>query len=305
MRDSFVSALIELADCDSDLILVTGDVGFGIFDEFIRRFPDQFINVGIAEQNMVGVAAGLAVSGKKVFVYSIANFATFRCLEQIRNDVCYHNLNVTIVASGGGFTYGQLGMSHHATEDLAVMCAIPNITVVAPCSAWEAALATKELYLQESAGYLRLEKGGENQQPHHLKFQLGKAMRLEEGQDITIVCTGGITEEVMRATKRLKNQGVSAEVIAVHTLKPFDRLTVTRSASKTGAVLTVEEHTVIGGLGSAVADVVASQSRPIKFNKLGIEDVFCSTVGDQKFLRNEVGVSESRIASAAAKLVKK
>ena len=149
MRNAFLNSLICIAEKDKDLILLTGDLGFGLFDDFESRFPGQFFNVGIAEQNMTGIAAGLALEGKKVFTYSLANFPTLRCLEQIRNDVCYHNLNVNIVTSGGGFSYGQLGMSHHATEDISIMRALPNVTVVVPSNAWEASHATKELYNSE------------------------------------------------------------------------------------------------------------------------------------------------------------
>ena len=145
MRDAFVRALEELAEENSNLFFITADLGFGVFDNFEEKFPKQYLNIGVAEQNMIGVATGLALEGRDVFVYSIANFSTFRCLEQIRNDAAYHNVNITIVSSGGGFTYGSLGMSHHATEDIGIMRAIPNITVVAPTSPWETYHATKKL----------------------------------------------------------------------------------------------------------------------------------------------------------------
>ena len=160
MRDAFVNQLTELARHDSDIMFLTGDLGFGVFDNFAKEFPDQYINVGVAEQNMTGIAAGLGLEGKKVFTYSIANFATLRCLEQIRNDAAYHEVNMTVVSSGGGFTYGALGMSHHATEDIAIMRALPDVNVVAPSTAWEAYHATKALTEKKGVGYLRIEKGG-------------------------------------------------------------------------------------------------------------------------------------------------
>ena len=146
MRDAFMNALFDLAELDSDVMLLTGDLGFGVFEEFEEKHPSQYLNVGVAEQNMIGIATGLALEGKKIFVYSIGNFPTLRCLEQIRNDACYHMLNINIIASGGGFSYGGLGMSHHATEDLSIMRALPDMSVVAPATAWEAGEAIMGLY---------------------------------------------------------------------------------------------------------------------------------------------------------------
>ena len=158
MRDAFVKKLTELAREDSDIMFLTGDLGFGVFDDFEKEFPTQYLNVGVAEQNMTGIAAGLGLEGKKVFTYSIANFSTLRCLEQIRNDAAYHEVNLTVVSSGGGFTYGALGMSHHATEDLAIMRALPDVTVLAPSPTWEAYHATKAITETSGVGYLRIEK---------------------------------------------------------------------------------------------------------------------------------------------------
>ena len=306
MRDAFVDQLSALAEKDPNLILITGDLGFGIFDHFVERFPKQFINAGVAEQNMTGLSAGLALAGKTVFTYSIANFSTLRCLEQIRNDVAYHQLNLNIVASGGGFTYGALGMSHHATEDLAIMRALPGITVVAPCSAWEAAEATRVLPKMSGASYLRLEKGG-NPSPHFeaCSFEIGRAIEVSPGRDITIICIGGILELAIKAAQSLSNNGYSARVLAMHTLKPLDRKAVVDAVNETGKIITVEEHNIVGGLGSAVAEVIAEEGLQVDFVRLGLPDSYCSVVGDQMFLRTHFGLDDQAITNEALALIRR
>lgn len=207
-------------------MLITGDLGFGVLDEFRKRFPKQFINAGVAEQNMTGIATGLALEGHIVFTYSIANFPTLRCLEQIRNDACYHDANVKIVAIGGGFSYGSLGISHHATEDLAIMRALPNIAVMSPCGFWETVKATEAIVKHPGTCYLRLDKSAGNDTPikDGEKFRLGKARILQEGSDCTIIVTGGILGEVWKANEFLKKEGISARILSMHTLKPLDNL---------------------------------------------------------------------------------
>ena len=158
MRDQFIKTLLGEVEKNPNIILITGDLGFGVLNEFIKKYPNNFINAGVAEQNMTGIAAGLALEGKKVFTYSIANFPTMRCFEQIRNDVCYHNLDVNIISIGGGFSYGSLGMSHHATEDIAVMRTLPNLDVLSPSGLWEVEQATKFLTRSNGPGFLRLDR---------------------------------------------------------------------------------------------------------------------------------------------------
>ena len=204
MRDAFVNSLLEIALKDKNIILLTADLGFGIFDEFEKKLPNQFFNVGISEQNMTGLATGLSLEGKKVVTYSIGNFPTFRCLEQIRNDACYHNVNVTIVASGGGYSYGQLGYSHHATEDISIMRPLPNTTIVTPCSDWEAENAIKALINENCVGYLRLDKTFiDSKKYFKSKYNLYQANRYIDGKDITLIATGGIVREAIAASKEL------------------------------------------------------------------------------------------------------
>lgn len=201
MRDAFIARLHELAGKDPRIMLVTGDLGFGVLDRFAAAYPKQFINAGVAEQNMTGLATGLALEGRIVFTYSIANFSTLRCLEQIRNDAAYHGANVKVVAIGGGFSYGALGISHHATEDIAVMRAMPDVTVVCPGDDWEAAEATSALVSHQGTCYLRLDRSSAATPPSSERFELGKARVVAEGNDIALVCTGVCSEPRCRRGK--------------------------------------------------------------------------------------------------------
>ena len=255
MRDAFINSLTELAENDKDIILLTGDLGFGVFEEFEARFPGQYFNVGIAEQNMMGLAAGLSLEGKKVVAYSIGNFASLRCLEQIRNDACYHDANITVVASGGGFSYGSLGMSHHTTEDLAILRALPNMVVVAPCTKNEAKEATKQLVSTKGVGYLRLDKTAAEEVALAQPFSIGKSRIFREVTDLTLIATGGILEEAVLAAKELEKFGLDVKILGIHTVKPIDKEEILKSALETGGLIVIEEHNKDGGLGSAVAEV--------------------------------------------------
>jgi len=293
VRTAFIKTLIQQARVDKRIFLLVGDLGYSVVEPFAQEFPYRFINVGVAEQNMTGIATGLALSGKIVFTYSIANFPTLRCLEQIRNDVCYHNASVKIVAVGGGFSYGAQGMTHHATEDLAVMRALPNMTVVAPGDPMETSLATRALIEWSGPCYLRL---GKAQEPAVHKtspnFQIGKAIVVREGSDATLIATGGMLYNATQAAEQLAQQGIQAHVLSMHTLKPLDTEAVLAAAQETKAIVTVEEHSVIGGLGSAVAEVLAeSGNSQITFKRMGIKDTFCLEVGSQEYLRAIYGLS--------------
>ena len=307
MRDHFILQLGELAAADSNIILITADLGFGVFDNYRKELPEQFLNVGVAEQHMTGLAAGMAMEGFTVFTYSIANFPTLRCLEQIRNDACYHNANVKVVAIGGGFSYGALGMSHHATEDLAIMRAIPELTVVSPCGLWEAMEATKAITALPGTCYMRLDKTfGDIPRREDEKFELGKARIVREGKDCAILVTGGILEEVVDAAEMLAAKGIECRIVSIHTIKPFDNETVCKAASETGALITVEEHGVSGGLGGLAAEVLMhADVRPGKFMSIGLKDKFSSIVGSQRFLRKSYGLDACSIAAKIDYLLNK
>ena len=293
MRDRFIYELIEIAKVDKNIILITSDLGFGVLDNFVKEFPAQFINAGVAEQDMTGIATGMALEGKTVFTYSICNFPTLRCLEQIRNDACYHQANVKIVAIGGGFCYGPLGISHHATEDLSIMRALPNITVVAPGDIMEAAAATRAVYNTSGTCYLRLGRGGGKRiHERDINFKIGKAIQLFDGDDIALISTGGILGNAFKARERLDNIGLSVGLYSMHTLKPFDREIVEDIAERVKLIVTIEEHTLIGGLGGAVSEILAQMSQPrARLQMVGLPGCFSSIVGDQEYLRKVYGMS--------------
>jgi len=304
MRDAFVRVLTAAAARDPRIMLITGDLGFGVLTDFTTRFPTQFINAGVAEQNMTAMACGLAIEGYKVFTYSIANFTTLRCLEQLRNDVCYHNADVTAVAVGGGFSYGQLGMSHFATEDLAILRALPGMTVLAPTGIWEAEEATKALIAGSGPAYLRLDKGLASSDPRAGEsFAIGKARRLREGRDVCLIAAGAVLSETLKAADALASDGVLARVISMHTIKPLDAAAVAEAARECAGLVTVEEHTVVGGLGGAVAEAcLEAGTAPGFFVRMGLADVYPSVVGDQNYLRGVHGIDakaiEARIRTA-------
>lgn len=298
MRDHFIKRLSLLAEKNENIILVTGDLGFGVFDQYRKDFKKQFINVGVAEQNMTGIAVGLALEGKVVLTYSIANFPTLRCLEQIRNDACYHDANIKVVSIGGGFSYGALGISHHATEDLSIMRCLPNIVVVSPCGLWETQEATEAIMNHHGTCYLRLDKSYGDDGPYEKeKFQLGKARTLQEGKDCAVFVTGGILDEVQQAANKLAKEGIHVRIVSMHTIVPFDKQAVVLAAKETGGIVTVEENTIHGGLGSAVAETLMDAGvYPHCFLRIGLETGFSSVVGDQKYLRKIYGMDADQIA---------
>lgn len=293
MRTAFFRTLVELAEENEHIRLVTSDLGFGVVEPFASRFPGRFLNVGIAEQNMTGIAAGMALSGETVFTYSIANFPTLRCLEQIRNDVCYHNANVKITTVGGGLAYGPLGMSHHATEDLAIMRVLPNITVVAPGDPLETEWVVRAIAREPGPCYLRLGRAGEPVvHGRHAAFQLGKAVIVNQGYDLTLISTGGLLRSVAEAAERLAKKGFQARVLSMHTIRPLDTEAVLTAVRETRAIVTIEEHSVVGGLGGAVAEVLAESGElRIPFKRLGLPSGFCSYVGSQEYLQAAYGLS--------------
>jgi len=303
MRDAFLKKITELALTDKDVVLLTADLGFGVFEKFEASFPGQYFNVGVSEQNMTGLAAGLALEGKKVITYSIGNFPTLRCLEQIRNDGCYHDLNITIVASGGGFSYGPLGMSHHATEDIAILRALPAMSVVAPGTAWEAGEATEALIKGNSVGYLRLDKTVADENSTHL-FSLGGSIKYRAGKDVTLLTTGGILRDVIQAAELLQEQGIDAGVVSMHSVKPIDKSAIATAANETGGIVTIEEHNLDGGLGSAVAEVCMDNGiAPKVFLRIGLNNRYSSVVGSQDYLKAHYEMDTSAIVKRVLELL--
>jgi transketolase len=305
LRAAFINNLLYTAREDESIFLLVGDVGYRLVEPFAEEFPKRFVNIGIAEQNMIGIAVGMALSGKTVFIYSIANFPTVRCIEQIRNDVCYHKTNVKIVTAGSGLIYGALGSTHHLTEDIALMRALPNMTIIAPGDPLEAGLATRAVALLPGPCYLRLGRTGDPAVYRTAPdFKIGQAIKMRDGQDITLITSGGILPNVCQAAENLAGQGIEARVLNMHTIKPIDKRAVLSAASDTGAIVTIEEHNVLGGLGSAVAELLAEDVHSgTSFMRMGIPDEFCSQVGSQDYLRNVYSLSVGGIVSCVKKFL--
>jgi transketolase len=290
MRDAFAKELLEIAQTRPDVYLLVGDIGHGVFDEFRASFPDRFINMGIAEQNMVGVAAGMALEGKRPIVYTIATFGTMRCYEQIRNDVCLHNLPVTIVGVGAGLSYGALGPTHHAIEDIAIMRAMPGMDVYAPIDP-EGVRKFLNIALNNAEPvYLRLGKNGEPE----LKFEW-----IVGGQVLVLGC-GPIFKVAQEAADILSSQGVRCVSYPVEKLKPFNQQWMFQTSR---VVVTLEEHSVIGGLGSIVAEALAEIGHNKKLLRLGIPDKFISTVGDRDYLLKELNLTPDGVAQTIMDLL--
>lgn len=286
MRNHLINKITELAEEDKNIILITGDLGFGVLERFQKKFPKRFINVGIAEQNMATVAAGLALEGNKVFIYSIGNFPTLRCIEQIRNDICYHNANVKILAVGSGFAYGTLGMTHHATEDLAIMRALPNMKVFTPCDSISAEAIAQDICKINGPCYVRLERGGEPEIfSKDEKFEIGKLKEIRKGYDIVVITIGTVINEAIKAADILREQNKNISVYSVYSLKPIDKEQILEIAQKYNYIITVEEHQITGGLGSTIAEIIAENNMVTKIIRLGLNDEFTSVVGNQEYLR--------------------
>ena len=297
MRDAFTRCLMREAANDPRLTLVTGDLGFGVLKPFWETYPDQFINAGIAEQGMTGLAAGLAQTGRTVLTYSIGNFPTLRCIEQIRNDCAYHDANVKIVCVGGGFVYGSLGMSHHATEDMAILRALPGVTVFTPGDPMEVEAVVPVMLRTPGTCYLRLGRGGEpvlHDAPVE-GWELPKALTLRSGTDVALLSAGGILTQTLGAAKLLEERGISAEVVSFPCLKPIDQEKLIELAGRFKHIVTVEEHSVVGGFGSAVCEVIAETGANCRVHRIGMEDVYSSIVGTQQYLRGAYHMDDQAI----------
>ena len=300
MRAVFNKELLKIAEKDSRVHMILADIGYGEIEGFAEKFPDRFINCGVAEQNMTGVACGVAMEGNIAITYSIANFPTLRCLEQIRNDVCYHNANVKIVIIGGGMAYGPLGISHHSTEDLAILRALPNMVVLAPCDLKEAAAATHAMMTYEGPVYYRC---GYKKEPDiydgNVDFTIGKANIIRDGNDATVIFTGTIGYNCKLAVETLAAEGINCRLLSMHTVKPIDKNTIVKAAGETGAIITVEEHNICGGLGSAVAEVLMDEGvGKVPFKRIALPDVNVSKIGSQNWLREQYGMGIGDIAAA-------
>jgi transketolase len=306
MRNAYIDALYDLAAKDKRILALVADNGAIVYDKFRRAYPDNFLNFGISEANMVSVAAGLAACGRIPFAYTISCFLTMRAYEQIRNDVCLQKMNVKLAGIGAGFVYSNLGPTHHATKDIALMRALPGMMIISPADPVEAYAATVHASRIDSPVYLRLSTGGTPVlYPDNYRFEFGRAIELARGSDITLISTGCILRDVLDAGERLKKDGISASVINMHTIKPLDRTAVVNATRNTGSILTIEEHSVVGGLGSAVVEVIAEDVRtPTRFKRLGLYERFAEGYGTYEDMKEMNGLSVNDITDAAKKLLK-
>ncbi len=301
MRDAFVRILMEEMAADDRIVLITGDLGFGVLQPVWDRYPGRILNAGIAEQGMIGMAAGLASTGRIVLVYSIGNFPTIRPLEQIRNDCAYPGANVKVVCVGGGFVYGSLGMSHHATEDMAVMRALPGVTCFAPGDPAEAEAATRAAIHTEGTCYLRLGRGNEpavHESPVD-HWTVPEPLTIRKGTRIALLSTGGILTQTAEAARILEERGISAEVVSFPCFKPMDRGAVLTLTERFPVLVTVEEHNITGGFGSAVCEITAEAGNACKVHRIGLQDCFTTVVGSQQYLREIYGMDAKSIADKA------
>lgn len=298
MRTIFIKTLEEMARKDKRIFLLTADLGFSIFEQFKKSLQSQYLNAGIAEQNMTGVSAGMAIEGKIPFLYSIVPFCTMRNFEQIRNDICYQKLNVKIVGVGAGFSYGPYGHTHHGLEDIGILRTLPGLTIFCPGDPKEAEFVTKEAAKINGPVYIRIARGGESM-IHSLgtKFTVGNGNVVKEGKDICIITTGNMLGSGMDVVKNLQKRNISVKLVSMHTIKPLDKKLIANLAKEVKAIFTLEEHSVIGGLGSAVAEVLAENSISVTFRRIGVGDQFTKEIGSQEFMRKTNGLSHEKISS--------
>lgn len=306
MRNAFADEITKLSAVDERVVLLSGDIGNRMFDKFKAQAPSQFYNCGIAEANMMSVAAGLGLSGFRPIVYTITPFTTTRCYEQIRVDVCYHRSPVIIVGTGSGLSYASLGPTHHSLEDIAILRALPGMTVFCPCDAQEVRAGLREALKQDGPVYIRLGKKGEPKiHPDIPDITLGKSYTIREGNDICLLSTGSVMPMVQQAADQLSAQGLSVRIESMHTVKPLDEALLKHVFTDCKLVSTIEEHGIVGGFYSAIAEWYAPQpSLPAALLGFGLNDQFYHRVGSQSQLREHGGLTSERIAGDIMRALK-
>ncbi len=288
MRKTFIDTLIAEAETNPDIWLLTADFGFGVLEPFKRKFPDRFLNTGIAEQNTVGIAAGLALSGKIPYVYTAIPFVSARPFEQIKVDCAYMNTNVKLIGVGAGFSYGPGGATHHSIEDIAIMRSLPNMSVLAPGSLNETKALVKDSAKRKGPEYIRLGRSGEPDLNYSVQF--GKFSTLKEGKDVAVISTSTMLADCIAATDALEKKGVKACLFSAHTLKPFDEEGVLNLLKTNTPIVSVEEHNIIGGLADCISAVIAKSGMPCRFLPLAVADKFSHYIGSQKFIKQKMGL---------------
>lgn len=289
MRKTFINTLIDLARKDKDIVLITPDMGFSVLEPFFDEFPERAINCGIAEQNAVSIASGLALMGKKPYVYTIIPFLTGRAYEQVRLEVAYMNTNVKLIGIGAGFTYGAAGATHHAIEDISLMRTLPNMSVCCPGDNNEAEQIIRETVKNNKPMYIRIGRHNRGIFDNNT-IEIGKASIIEKGEDIAIISTSNMLPDAYDYCQKLKSEGRKPYLISMHTIKPLDKECLRSLINKGVEIQTMEEHSVIGGLGSAVAEVIAESGKGIKFKRIGVPDEFSHFIGSQKYIKKQFGL---------------
>lgn len=295
MRTAYLDTLYELAKQDKRVYALISDNGAIVYDKYRRDLPEQYLNLGISEANMIGMAAGMASCGKIPFAYTIGAFLAYRAFEFIRNDVCLQRQNVKIVGTGAGEVYSALGSTHHSTEDLGGLRALPNLIVICPASPLEVAKATIAAYEYTGPVYLRIGTNKESEiHTHDFAFEIGKGIMLCDGKDITLIGSGSILKDILNIAKALSGKSIQARVIDMHTLKPIDREIVLQAIEETDRIVTIEDHNITGGLGSAVAEIIAESGKGVKFKRIGLRD-FSIGYGNYEQVKEENGLGIENI----------
>ena len=304
-REVYGKKLAEIGKTNDRIVVLTADLMRSNKSiDFLKVHPERFFNTGIAEQNMMGIAAGLALEGKMPFVSTMATFASMRACEQMRTDICYNNLPVRIVATHGGLTTGA-GPTHYGQEDMAIVRSMPNIAVIAPSDPNQIGKVVEASIDWEGPLYIRIGRGGEPVvYQEEYNYEIGKSIMIHDGEDVTLIATGCMLYHAISAAEKLSKDGINARIIDMHTVKPLDREVVVKAAKDTGGIVTSEDHTIYGGLGSAVAEVLAEEGLSCKFKRLGIPDLFAG-YGEPEDLYRQYGYDAEGIYKTAKDLVQK
>ena len=304
MRDSFINSIYQITKENNNVLCLVGDIGAFLLRNYIRDFPHNFYNLGAAEANMVGVAAGLAMSGRIPFVYTITPFVTSRCYEQIKDDVCYNNANVKLVGIGSGVSYGTMGSTHHSLEDIAIMRVLPNMIIISPSDPKEAEEAVFAAMKHVGPTYIRLTLSSNLLNYERGKFEIGKARVVRKGTDAAIIATGDMVIIAMETAQILKKDNINCYVINMHTINPIDKTMIKKLSKKCKVIVSIEEHSSIGGLGSEVSCVISQNPKSrARFKIMGFDDVFCKEYSKDKLkIFNKYGLSAKHLAQEVRKL---
>lgn len=302
MRNAFADELMTVADRDERIVFLSGDIGNRLFDKFRAKYPDRFYNCGVAEQNMMGMAAGLAMCGLRPICYTITPFTTTRCLEQIRVDVCYHHVPVVIAGVGAGLCYAELGATHHACEDIAFLRVLPTMSVVCPGDPIEARCALDKAVQHDGPVYIRMGKKGEpTVHKSRPEFIIGRSITLSFGDDVALLSTGILLPTVVRVGEMLRERGISAQVVSFHTVKPLDEALLTDVFERSSVVTTIEEHSILGGLGGSVAEWLADRPpQHARLLRIGTSDTFLHEAADEEYARHHFGLDAESMMSRIA-----